>query len=173
MSVSQDENSQIATFVNNRGKLRAIAFSIVGAPDIAEDVLQDAYIRLFKGACPRNIDKPLNYYCQVVRNIAIDYCRKRKVENGYRENKGQEEALADAPATIDLESGARDQQVLQAVCKIMEGLPERTRKVFELHRFSGFTQRQIAEQLGCSAALVNIMIKEAVAAIASCRSLYQ
>lgn len=173
MSEKQDENALIAVFVTNRSQLCAIAHSIVGAQDIAEDVIQDAYIRLFKGTCPRKIDKPFNYYCQVVRNIAIDHCRKRKVENGYRDNKSQEEALADAPSTVNLENGATEHQLLSAVFKIIEGLPERTRKVFELHRLGGLTQRQIAEQVGCSAALVNIMVKEATAAIASCRVLYE
>ena len=173
MSGKQDEIALIAVFITNRVKLCAIAYSIVGTKDIAEDVIHDAYIRLFKGSCPRTIDKPFNYYCQVVRNIAIDYCRKRKVENCYRENKNQEEALADAASTVNLENRATEHQLLSAVFKIIESLPDRTRKVFELHRPGGLSQRQIAEQLGCSAALVNIMIKEATTAIASCRVLYE
>ena len=173
MREQQDGNALTAVFVANRHQLCAIANSIVGAQDISEDVMQDAYIRLAKGACARKVDKPFNYCCQVVRNIAIDYCRKKKVETGYRENKNQEEALAGASSGVNIEMGVAERQLLNAVIKVVEGLPERTRKVFELHRLGGLTQRQIAEQVGCSAALVNIMVKEAMDAIAGCRSLYE
>jgi RNA polymerase sigma-70 factor (ECF subfamily) len=160
-------------FVDNRQQLSAIARKIVGVQDVAEDILQDAYIRLVKGVCARKVDKPFNYCCQVVRNIAIDHCRKKKVEAGYREHNNQEVAIISASSGLNIETSMAECQLLDAVIKVIERLPERTKKVFELHRFSGLTQRQIAEQVGCSAALVNIMIKEAMTAIASCRTLYQ
>ncbi|KGJ97522.1 sigma-70 family RNA polymerase sigma factor [Colwellia psychrerythraea] len=162
-----------AVFVANRQQLNAIARKIVGMEHIAEDVLQDAYIRLVKGACARKVDKPFSYCCQVVRNIAIDYCRKKKVEAGYREFNNQEVAITCASSGLNIENGMAESQLLDAVIKVIAHLPERTRRVFELHRFDGLTQRQIAEQLGCSAALVNIMIKEAMATISNCRTLYE
>ncbi|MFT5756398.1 MAG: RNA polymerase sigma factor (sigma-70 family) [Alteromonadaceae bacterium] len=162
-----------AVFVANRQQLSAIARKIVGVQDLTEDVLQDAYIRLVKGSCARKVDKPFSYCCQVVRNIAIDYCRKKKVEAGYLDHHNQEAAFTSASSGINIETGMAECQLLDAVIRVIEGLPKRTRKVFELHRFAGLTQRKIAEQVGCSAALVNIMIKDAMAAIVSCRTLYE
>lgn len=160
-------------FVANRQQLNAIAIKIVGTQDVAEEVLQDAYIRLVKGACARKVEKPLNYCCRVVHNIAIDYCRKKKVEAGYREHNNQEIAIISASSGLNIETNIAESQLLDAVINCIECLPERTRRVFELHRFSGLTQRQIAEKIGCSPALVNIMIKEAMVIISSCRAFYE
>lgn len=39
----------------------------------ADDVMQDAYMRIADGLCAdRKIQKPLGYCCQVVRNLALD-----------------------------------------------------------------------------------------------------
>jgi RNA polymerase sigma-70 factor (ECF subfamily) len=41
-------------------------------------------------------------------------------------------------------------------------LPERTRRAFELYRLGGLTQREVADELGISTALVNFMIRDAL-----------
>lgn len=64
-------------FVAHRAQLRRIAQKIVGTPEIADEVTQDAYLKLVEGACARNVDKPYCYCCQVVRNLALDHCRRQ------------------------------------------------------------------------------------------------
>ncbi|MBE0457046.1 sigma-70 family RNA polymerase sigma factor [Pseudoalteromonas prydzensis] len=156
-------------FITNRQQLKGIAQKIVGTQDRAEDVLQDVYIRLLKCSFNREIDKPFSYCCQVVRNISIDYCRKQKVEAGYRDcSDDQKEVLDNLSTGCTTERVIAQKQLLNEIIKVVDGLPERIRLVFELHRLEGFTQRQIAQQVGCSAALVNIMLKEAMQAIAKC-----
>ncbi len=62
-------------------------------------------------------------------------------------------------------------QVLHAVDRVLGTLPARTRRVFELSRIGGLTQRDIAVELGCSATLVNFMLKDAAAALAGCNAI--
>lgn len=162
-----------ASFIANRQQLKGIAKKIVGTKELAEDVLQDAYIRLVKCSIQRQIDKPLNYCCQVVRNISIDYCRKLKVEAGYRVlTEDQDEILDNVSSGNSIERTLAGEQLLSEIMHVVDQMAERTRTVFQLHRLDGLTQRQIAEKIGCSAALVNIMLKEAMQAIAKCRKFY-
>jgi RNA polymerase sigma-70 factor (ECF subfamily) len=71
----------------------------------------------------------------------------------------------------DPDTHLHERQVLHAIVEALNSLPPRTRHAFELYRLGGLTQRQIAQELGCSATLVNFMLKDAMAVIASCRDL--
>ncbi|TXI40530.1 MAG: sigma-70 family RNA polymerase sigma factor [Nitrosomonas sp.] len=53
-------------------------------------------------------------------------------------------------------------QDLNLVMKALNKLPDRTRRVFELYRIEGYTQRMIAEELHISVSLVNILIHIAI-----------
>jgi len=157
-------------FVAHRAQLRRIAQRIVGTPEVADEVTQDAYLKLVEGACARNVDKPYCYCCQVVRNLALDHCRRQAVESTYRIYTADGELPQVAGGRVP-ERCLHERQVLDAIDRVLGTLPPRTRHAFELYRLSGLTQRDIAQQLGCSATLVNFMLRDAAQAIASCRDL--
>lgn len=157
-------------FIAHRAQLHRIAWRIVGAPEIADEVTQDAYLKLVEGACARVVDKPYCYCCQVVRNLALDHCRRQSVESTYRVHTDNGE-LPQVPGGSVPDQRLHETRVLHAIDLVLDALPPRTRHAFELHRLGGLTQREIAQRLGCSATLVNFMLKDAVAAIAGCREL--
>jgi len=158
------------TFVSNRHQLQAIARKITGSAELADDVMQDAYIRLRQGACAREIHNPLYYCNQVVRNVALDYYRRQAVEATYRVyTKDGELPPVVCPSVADKD--LHDRRILDAVVSVLDTLPPRIRQVFELYRLSGLTQREIGKRLGCSATLVNFMMKEAMEALSMCRLL--
>jgi RNA polymerase sigma factor (sigma-70 family) len=154
-------------FITHRSQLRSIARKIVGTPEMAEDILQDAYLKLVEGVCVRQIEKPFCYCCQVVRNLALDHCRRQSVEATYRvfTEEGELHQVAGHKAPDD---GVHARQMLGFVDKALNTLPERTRHAFELYRLSGMTQREIAQKMGCSATLVNFMVRDAVEVLAGC-----
>jgi len=166
------EFSLVDVFVANLAQLRRVAQKIVRTSDLAEEVLQDAYLKLADGAAVRAIHKPLGYCCQVVRNVAFDYHRHHSVEACYRTDCEDVETLSPPNHEVP-ERLLGGRQALAVIDKVLAGLPARTRLAFELNRLSGMTQREIAAQLGCSATLVNFMIKDADAALESCRYLVQ
>src|SRR5690625_3196321 len=45
---------------------------------LAEDVMQDVFLRLYKNASSLHIKNPRAWIFQMARNLAIDYMRKRK-----------------------------------------------------------------------------------------------
>ncbi len=171
--VTGETSSLRQVFEENMGQLRGVAWKIIGRPDQAEDIIQDAYIRLLKGKYTEKIDKPICYCRRMVRNIAIDYRRREQVEAAYRVYVDDSEALTNAKfAEAGADQCVHEQQMLEAIAEKLSMLPPRTRYVFELHRLSGLTQREIALKLDCSAATVNILVKEALNAISSCRQYF-
>jgi RNA polymerase sigma factor (sigma-70 family) len=159
-------------FIANRAQLQRVAQKIVRTADLADEVLQDAYLKLADGAAVRDVRKPLGYCCQVVRNVAFDYHRHQSVEASYR-TYCEDVELVSPPSNDAPERVLDGRQALAVIDRVLGALPARTRLAFELNRLSGMTQREIAARLGCSATLVNFMIKDADAALESCRYLVQ
>ncbi|CAN7517734.1 sigma-70 family RNA polymerase sigma factor [Variovorax paradoxus] len=159
-------------FIANRAQLLRVARRIVRTAELADDVVQDAYLKITDGPCVRKADRPIGYCCQVVRNVALDCCRRHTVEANYRTFDVDVEALdvAGAPTPDRL---MRERQAIQAIDKVLAGLPARTRLVFELYRLEGLTQREIAQRLGCALGLVNGLIAEAAQAIKECGRLLE
>lgn len=157
-------------FIAHRAQLRRIAQKIVGTPEVADEVTQDAYLKLVEGACARNVEKPYCYCCQVVRNLALDHCRRQAVEATYRIYTEDGE-LPQVSGGSRPDQRLHEMQVLAAINRALDTLPPRTRHAFELYRVGGLTQREIARRLECSATLVNFMLRDATQALASCRHL--
>jgi RNA polymerase sigma factor (sigma-70 family) len=172
MSTQLLQDSLSEVFIAHRAQLRGLAYRIVGKPELADEITQEAFLKLAEGASIRDVEKPFCYCCQVVRNLALDHCRRQAVESTYRvyTDDGELPQVAGGAAP---DQGLDERRILRAIDKILSGLPARTRKVFELYRLSGLTQREIGKEIGCSATLVNFMLKDAANAIAGCRGLLE
>lgn len=170
MSIEQPEPGLAHVFIQNRARLRRIAQGIVRTPEQADDVLQDAYLKLSHGECPRQADRPLGYCTRVVRNMALDHCRKHSVEANYRCFDVETDDL-DIADTASPERSMRDKQVICSIDRALQSVPKQTRQAFELYRLEGLTQREIAQRMGCALGLVNAWIADAARAIAGCRHL--
>jgi RNA polymerase sigma factor (sigma-70 family) len=149
-----------AVLAENRPLLQRVAFRILGNTQWAEDLVQDACVKLIESGCGGDIGQPAAYFCQVVRNLALDAHRRAGIEA--RVFACEEEGL-DVAAGGSAESLASSRQELRMVADALAGLPQRTRRAFELHRLGGLTQREIAGELGVSITLVNFMIRDATA----------
>ncbi|QNP50619.1 sigma-70 family RNA polymerase sigma factor [Diaphorobacter aerolatus] len=158
------DSSLESVFIENRAQLWRVARKIVNTPDLADDVLQDAYLKLVDCPCQRQANQPLGYCHQVVRNMALDYCRRHRVESTYRTFNIEVETL-EVPAIDTPDRNLCTRQVVAGVERALSKLPCRARTVFELYRVEGMTQREIAQNLGCALGLVNGLIAEATAAI--------
>ena len=169
MSTEQESPDLGGTFIAHRSQLRWAAQKIVGTRELAEEVVQEAYIKVTDFANALTVKQPVAYCFQVVRNLAIDYRRRQSLETHFFVTEEEGEHVASAQGTP--EQLAISRQNLQIVDKVLDGLPSRTRLAFEMHRLSGLTQRDIAQRLGVSATLVNFMVSEASTALMHCRHL--
>jgi RNA polymerase sigma-70 factor (ECF subfamily) len=154
-------------FIEHRPQLRQMALNIVRTADFVDDIMQDAYLRLAQAG---RVHKPLCYCYQVVRNLAMDHFRRHSTEASYR-TYGLDVESIERSCAITPECTLNHRRVLAAIEHALTALPARTRRAFELSRLDEMTQRDIAVRLGCSATLVNFMVRDASAALQSCRRL--
>lgn len=148
------------TLINHRTALVKAAARITGCHSRAEDVVQDAYLRISRMAAVQPLNASLNYVFRIVRNLAIDHYRKQVMEQKYFIS--DEHDMNSAPLLANPESINADRQTLGCVDQALEQLPRRTRYAFLMYRIHGWQQKDIAVELGVSPTLVNFMIRDAL-----------
>lgn len=116
------------------------------SPATVDDVVQEAYCRIAALTSIDHIDDGRAYFFRTASSIVIDQARRARVVR--IDSVAEMESLDvvnDEPSPERIVSGWRD---LARVKALIDGLPERCRRVFQLRRIHGCSQREVAEQLG-------------------------
>jgi RNA polymerase sigma-70 factor (family 1) len=122
--------------------LVAYAARLTPSEDAAEDVVQEAMLRVWRGRRQWNAsDRLASFLYRITRNLALDETRRRRVRERWAEEEGSREQAG--PPTPD--QIAEHTQVSGAVTRAIEALPPRRREVFVLSRYHGHSYREIAE----------------------------
>ncbi|MEM8576047.1 MAG: sigma-70 family RNA polymerase sigma factor [Pseudomonadota bacterium] len=132
-----------ACFVDDRRDLVRLARSIVGCPSIAEDVVQDSWLR-WQGRSYPDQDAQL-IFRRIVANLARDWRRKDRRERIGLLTLSQIERTA--PDTEHVVIARAD---LAAAVIALGELPERTLAAFRMHRLQNMTYQEIGERLNIS-----------------------
>jgi RNA polymerase sigma factor (sigma-70 family) len=123
----------------------------------AEDVIQEAYLRVLRYSVEHEVESQERLLFSVARNLAVDSRRRRKVN----EKKAADWAVlaaGDWPASDEVVD-ARER--LRDVEAAIASLPARCREVFLLHRIDGMSYSQIAKSIGISVSAVEKHIARA------------
>lgn len=128
----------------------------------AEDVLQEAYLRLAHTTAP--IRNPQGFLRQVVSNLATDYLRAgaRQTER----HAAWHSALEMPDPAPPIESVIFSRAKVAFLMKAIGELPPRCRAVFVLHKFEELSYAEVAQRLGISESTV---LKHMVRALAHCK----
>lgn len=159
--VTSTQDPLIDVLIQKRSALLKAAASITGCRSRAEDVIQDAYLRLTTASTSAlPLKAHVSYVFQVVRNMAIDHYRKQELEQRHvcNEEAGLNvDTNGDTPHNIHASL-----ETLDIIDAALNQLPRRTRYAFEMYRLHGVQQKEIAKQLGVSPTLVNFMVRDAL-----------
>ena len=131
-------------FDAERPRLAAIGVRILGSADEAEDVLQEAWLRLSR-TDHDEIDVVPAWLTTVVTRLCLDHLRKR----GTRSNA--ESSASHASPPVDPEADAvLAARVGEAMHVVMDTLAPAERVAFVLHDIFGYTFDEISSFLGRS-----------------------
>jgi len=119
--------------------------SLVVSGDV-DDVIQEAYCRLADLDDPARIVSPRAYFFQTARSIVLEQMRRARIVR--IEAVTEIDALRiewDEPSPERIVGGREElNRVMQAVAT----LPDRCRRIFEMRRVLGLSQKDIAQRLG-------------------------
>lgn len=118
-----------------------------GDRDFARDVVHEVCADLLKQPEPAGVRQPLAFLRRVLRNRAID----RRRGDAARARLAQTLlARTDAASHEDAAAYLHGLQAVEDLAAVIQGLPDRARQVFILHRLYDMPQSAIANELGLS-----------------------
>jgi RNA polymerase sigma-70 factor (ECF subfamily) len=127
--------------------LFSLAIRLVGNFGESEELLQDAFVKIWRnaGSFDSRKSRPFTWAVTILRRTCIDHLRKRNV----RPTSAQlpEDLLADASASGDIRRSAEVHDDSERLKGALEGIAPNPRKALELALFSGMTQSEIARRL--------------------------
>ncbi|MCW2414180.1 RNA polymerase sigma factor [Sphingobium sp. B8D3D] len=140
------------------GRVRtALARRWRGVVDL-EDVLHEAYCRLSSLQSIDHIEQPLSYFHRTAHAAAVDLARRAKSKNVILMTETEWFDVVDEGPLADRVLQAR--QDLGRVQALLSTLSETCRKVIELRRLEGLSQKETAKRLGVSEHVVeNHMVR--------------
>jgi RNA polymerase sigma factor (sigma-70 family) len=155
--------SDLQLFTAHRTALVSYANSIVGNAAQAEDVVQDAWLKLERAKGPDPVHDPLRYLYRVVRNLAIDVRRRARRDVAHVDGTMDTVSLTRPDDTPSVEQAMIAAQELEAVMAVLAALPDQQRRAIELYRLRGCKLREISEQLGISVSYAHALIADGLA----------
>jgi RNA polymerase sigma-70 factor (ECF subfamily) len=129
-----------------------IAYNMLGNYDLAADISQEAFLRVYKAI--NRFDIKRNFYTwlyQIVVNLCIDHMRK---ESGGRAARLDDVAEPPDPDAKPMGAGIESQEVREAVHAVLAKLPHNYKTVLVLRDLQGMTCEEIAEIVGANNATV-------------------
>ncbi len=147
--------------MEHRSDLERVARKIVGCPQQAEDIVQEAFYKYSVSLKKNNEEKNIGYLFQIVKNLSIDLLRRSKNENRIFERGQTDRSIDDfAIETISADNLATQKLQNTRIIAILEGLPQQMRIAVIMHLIEGYNLREIAEELDVSLGKVDSLVKE-------------
>lgn len=145
--VAQGQREALAVLVRrHQQRVLSLAYRLLGRWDAAEDVCQDAFLRVWGSAAKFKPDAAFSTWLyRIVANLCWDQ-RRRWV----RQPGGWPEDEDRLHLATEGESPAEQAERRALIRKAIAQLPHRQRLAIILHRYDGLSHRQIADVTGWS-----------------------
>jgi RNA polymerase sigma-70 factor, ECF subfamily len=147
---ARDERALMMLYDRYGGFVLTVALRIVGDRELAQEVLQDTFLRCWNGAAQYQAERGHvgAWLTGIARNRAIDLLRSRQHQARLRERG----APSDGARAGRAEPRSADETELlilrEVVGEALGALPRPQRQVVELAYYGGLTQSEIARTLG-------------------------
>jgi len=125
--------------------LRNFLYYKYGNEEQAEDLSQEAFIKLWQNCASVPIDKAKSYIYTIANNSSLNEIKHKKVVLEYEKNFSGLDKTNENPEYI-----LEEKQFKSKLLKAIENLNETQRVAFLMHRIDGKKYSEIAEELNIS-----------------------
>lgn len=137
--------------------LRRYIARLIGSPDAAQDIAQDAYARVFTVMQDRDVEHPRALLYATARNLAIDELRHR--DRSPFDHAPLDSATAALPG---VEATVMAQEEARLLERAIAELPDECRRVFLLRTGEHLSHEEIAHRTGLTRKQVEKRLYRAV-----------
>jgi len=135
-------------FRTNYVSLTLFAYTITGRKDIAEEAVQDVFYILWKDRQAIQIRQSLKAYLYTaVRHQALRHCERTMITEKYNRHIAEP---GNTPTQCMPDENLEYKELEETIGRALTNLPERRRRIFEMHRDEGLKYKEIARELSLS-----------------------
>ncbi len=142
---------------NYSASLYTVIVSVIQDKELANDVLQEVFIKIWRQIDQYNADKGrlFTWMINISRNASIDTLRSKSY-NSQKQNRELTESVYNAAGSVNIET---DRIGLR---KVITALKEDQKVLIELAYFQGYTQDEIAKLLNMPLGTVKTRLRSAL-----------
>jgi len=140
----KDEKAFEQLYMMYSDSMHGVIYNIVRDHEIAEEVMQDVFIKAWHKSDTYNSSKGrfFTWILNIARNAAIDKTRSKAYKNSTKNLNA--EFFVDILETTD---NLNDKIDAIGITKYVKALGEKCKKIIEYLYFKGFTQKETSEEL--------------------------
>lgn len=146
-------------------RLHGVALRFMGRPDLAEEVLQESFVRIWNNASryESHLSAPMTWMINITRNQAIDQLRKHRDRPL---SDFEQDALTDeSPSAHEQLNSAREATALNRCLDTLEGMQ---RQSITVAYFQGLSCSELAEHLAAPLGSVKSWIRRGMERLRRC-----
>jgi RNA polymerase sigma-70 factor (ECF subfamily) len=139
-------------------KLYSVAYTILKNTEDAEDIIQDAYCKLWDNREKLvDIQKPEAYCVTLVKHLCMDFLRTTKtIQNNHPIDE------YDFPDhSNDVENRMENKETIKRIKSIIIGLPDKQQRILNLRGFADCSLEEIETITGESAVNIRVLLSRA------------
>ena len=163
---NSDFNAFRELYDSEFSSLYAYACRFVNNSDVAKDITQETFLSLWEQRAKIiSIKNVRGYLHKNIKNRCLNYFKHLKIEENHRDTayiKLKEIELNNTEKYNNIFEYIDQKELKSRINKILDKLPAERRKVFELSRFQGLKNHEIAKKLELSVRTVDTQIYRAM-----------
>jgi RNA polymerase sigma-70 factor (ECF subfamily) len=153
-------------YTATRAKLYGVVLRILRRTDLAEEVVQEAYLKIWNnaGSFDPKLATPITWMVAIARNRALDVVR-RKSEVSIEDEPAAMEAAGEEPDPL-----ARQEMTdeLRRLLGCLGQLEEDRRRLVLLAYYSGWSREQLSAKFGAPANTIKTWLRRSLLEIREC-----
>ncbi len=141
-------------------QLYEYACTLLQSKEEAEDVVQEAYLKLWKGReILATITNPKAYLMTMINHLCMD--KLNEVHTCTLSQDDEENEPIEEGAEEEMQEETNPQEKLQKVLKLIEQLPETQKQILKMRTIQGMEYDAIAKQTGLQEGNIRVMLSRA------------
>jgi RNA polymerase sigma-70 factor (ECF subfamily) len=162
-----DESGFEELVKEHTGKVVGLAWRLVGNHEDAEDIAQEAFLRLHRSLAEfRGESRISTWLYRTTTRLAIDHLRRERIKRKvffFRQDNDSPDPVVSA--SDPLRNPAREfqsQEAMRSLRKSLQKLSARQQVIFTLRHYEGLALKEIAEHLGIATGTVKAHLHRAI-----------
>ena len=161
-----DEAAFEKLYAATSAKLYGVVLRILRRPELADEVMQEAYLKIWNGAAQfdRSLASPITWMVAIARNRAIDLAR-RKTDVSVEDMPDALELVADVPDPL----AARERsEEVKRLLECLGRLEPEQRQLVLLAYYDGLSREQLAVRFKRPVNTIKTWLRRSLLAVREC-----